>query len=306
MVLLLSLFALASIELVHATAVRVKRQDITTLDSTQIAGFAPFTHFASAAYCNPSLTRNWDCGANCRAVPDFKPAAAGGDGDINQFWYVGSSSSLQTVIVAHQGTDPHKLFADLTDADFFLGPLDLSLFQGIPSDVKVHNGFAREQASTASAILSAVQNTLSTQGLSSVTVVGHSLGGALALLDGVFFSLQLPKDVTVNVISYGMPRVGNQAFANFVDRQLSGRRAVTHVNNREDPIPIIHILDSGAWDACPGQDNPSDSCIVGDVKNIFEGDLRDHGGPYAGITMGCHLEGGYVPREVEKKILGYP
>jgi predicted lipase len=94
-------------------------------------------------------------------------------------------------------------------------------------------------ASTASAILSAVQNTLSTQGLSSVTVVGHSLGGALALLDGVFFSLQLPKDVTVNVISYGIPRVGNQAFANFVDRQLSGRRAVTHVNNREDPIPIV-------------------------------------------------------------------
>ena len=31
-------------------------------------------------------------------------------------------------------------------------------------------------------------HTLSTQGPSCVTVVGHSLGGALALLDGVFFT----------------------------------------------------------------------------------------------------------------------
>jgi predicted lipase len=119
-------------------------------------------------------------------------------------------------------------------------------------------------ASTAPAILSAVQNTLSAQGLSDVTVVGHSLGGALALLDGVFLGLQLPQNVTMKVITYGMPRVGNQAFADFVDSQLSGR--VTHVNNQEDPVPVvpgrflgfnhpsgeIRILDSGAWNACPG------------------------------------------------------
>ena len=61
-----------------------------------------------------------------------------------------------------------------------------------------------------------------------------------------------------------MPRVGNQAFADFVDGQLSG--LVTHVNNQEDPVPTlpgrflgfhhvsgeIHIQDSGAWDNCPG------------------------------------------------------
>jgi predicted lipase len=118
--------------------------------------------------------------------------------------------------------------------------------------------------STASEILSIVRNTLSMKGTSNVTVVGHSLGGALAVLDGVFLSLQLPKNVTVKVISYGMPRVGNQLFANFVDSQLSG--LVTHVNNQEDPIPTVpgmflgfhhpsgevHIQDSGAWDACPG------------------------------------------------------
>jgi Lipase (class 3) len=117
---------------------------------------------------------------------------------------------------------------------------------------------------TASDILTAVQETLSTQGLSSVTVVGHSLGGALALLDGVYLSLQLPENIAVKVISYGMPRVGNQAFADYVDSQLSG--LVTHVNNKEDPVPTvpsislgyhhpsgeIHIQDSSTWNVCPG------------------------------------------------------
>jgi hypothetical protein len=101
------------------------------------------------------------------------------------------------------------------------------------------------------------------------------------------------------MVGYGMPRVGNGAFADYVD--ASGVLALTHVNNREDPVPIVpgrflgfvhpsgevHIQDSGAWDACPGQDNPSALCIVGDVPNVFDGDIFDHLGPYDdGIDMG--------------------
>jgi hypothetical protein len=44
-------------------------------------------------------------------------------------------------------------------------------------------------ANTASAILSAVQNTLDAVSHPFVAAVGHSLGAALALLDGVFLSL---------------------------------------------------------------------------------------------------------------------
>ncbi len=76
---------------------------------------------------------------------------------------------------------------------------------------------------------------------------------------------------------------------------------MTHINNEEDPVPIlppmlwgfhhpageVHIQDSGAWDACPGQDNPSTLCIVGDVPTILEGNTSDHDGPYDGVTMGC-------------------
>jgi predicted lipase len=147
--------------------------------------------------------------------------------------------------------------------------------------VEVHNGFASEQAryvtslsiathpnkkirSTAPTILSYVKQALTAHGASSVTIVGHSLGAALALIDGVYLRLQLPS-ATVRVVGYGMPRVGNQDFANWVDSNLGGH--VTHVNNEEDPIPIVpgmflgfhhasgevHITDSGTWESCSGE-----------------------------------------------------
>lgn len=108
-----------------------------------------------------------------------------------------------------------------------------------------------------------MQQTLSAHHGSRVTVVGHSLGAALALLDSIYLPLHLPSGVTVNMVGYGMPRVGNQDFANLVD-EMSGN--VVHINNQEDPIPVlpptsigyhqpsgeIHIQDSGVWDACPG------------------------------------------------------
>ena len=134
---------------------------------------------------------------------------------------------------------------------------------------------------------------------SSVVVTGHSLGAALALLDSVYLPLHLPAGTSVSMICYGMPRVGNAAFADYVDTHGG---SVTHINNKEDPVPIlpgrllgyvhpageVHIQDSGAWDACPGQDNPSKLCVVGDVPTIFQGKSSDHVGPYDdGIVMGC-------------------
>ncbi|TFY81186.1 hypothetical protein EWM64_g2822 [Hericium alpestre] len=273
-----------------------KRQAITTLSASQVSSFKPYTFFAGAAYCNPSLTLTWTCGAKCQGNAGFQPIASGGNGGNEQFWYVGFDPALDTVIVAHQGTNTSNILALLTDTDFSLRPLNSTLFPGISSDVEVHDGFADSQERSSADVLCAVETGLSQHNTTSVTVVGHSLGAALALLDSVFLPLHLPSNTTVTTITYGMPRIGNQAFADYVDAHLH----VTHVNNKEDPVPIepgrflgfhhpageVHIQDSGAWDACPGQDNTSDLCTVGDVPNIFDSDESDHDGPYDGVTLG--------------------
>jgi len=281
---------------VYCSPALQSRQSITTLTASQIAAFKPYSFFASAAYCAPANTLAWNCGANCNANPGFVPIASGGDGDDVQFWYVGFDPTLNTIVVGHQGTDPSEFASDLTDGDFFLGSLDSSLFPGVSSSVEVHSGFRDEQALTASSILSAVQEGISSHGTGSVTLVGHSLGAALSLLDSVYLPLHI-SGATFKTVTYGMPRVGNKDFANYVDANLN----LTHINNMKDPVPILpgkflgfhhpsgenHINADSTWSACPGQDNPSTLCTTGDVPEIFDGDLSNHDGPYDGVTMGC-------------------
>lgn len=293
----MSYLLLVAFFLAAPTHALTTRQSITGLTTSQIDSYTPYTYYASAGYCTAAQTLAWDCGTNCQANSDFLPVASGGNGDSVQYWYVGYDPSLDTVIVAHQGTDPSEILPLVTDADFFLTSLDSSLFPGISSDIEVHNGFMNAQASTATEVLAAVQTTMSKYGTTTVTVVGHSLGAAISLLDSVYLPLHLPSGTSFQTITYGLPRVGNQAFANYVDANLH----LTHINNKEDPIPIlpgmflgyvhpageVHIEDSGEWAACPGQDNPSTQCIVGDVPTILQGDESDHDGPYNGIEMGC-------------------
>ncbi|KAI0038493.1 lipase, partial [Auriscalpium vulgare] len=258
----------------------------------------------------------WSCGANCNANPDFLPEASGGDGGDVPFcgWppithkvcalrlrrsagFVGFAPAQNTVIVSHQGADSNNFVADLTDNVVVRDTLNPTLFPGMSSSITVHAGFAGSQSRSAAPVLAAVKAAMTKHSTKTVTVVGHSLGGAIALLDSVSLSLRLPSGTTVNTVVYGLPRVGNKAFADYVD----AHQHVTHINNKDDPVPVlpyrflgfvhpsgeVRIQHSDEWYACPGQDNTSDLCIVGAVPNIFESTVSDHKGPYDGVEMGC-------------------
>src|ERR1700721_3191861 len=54
----------------------------------------------------------------------------------------------------------HRRLSDLTDIEIAQVSLDPTLFPGVPSGIKVHQGFSDEHGLTASTIMSAVQNLL--------------------------------------------------------------------------------------------------------------------------------------------------
>lgn len=126
---------------------------------------------------------------------------------------------------------------------------------------------------------------------------GHSLGAAVATLDATMLRMQLPSSVEVDCVTFGLPRVGNQEFADMIDslvrapsvcrtaRGLTTEKTqfptFTHVTNQKDPVPdvpprflsyqhpqgevhITSVSSSGAATlvACPGQENKV-RCLLG-------------------------------------------
>lgn len=82
----------------------------------------------------------------------------------------------------------------------------------------------------------------------SLTLVGHSLGGAVAALASLDFQ---SRGWNPKVTTFGEPRIGNQGLMQYIDRSFSegghvnitGRyRRVTHI---EDPVPLLPLTEWG-------------------------------------------------------------
>ena len=50
--------------------------------------------------------------------------------------------------------------------------------------------------------------------------IGHSLGGALAELECLYMTLNLPSDIHIQGVTYGTPRVGNSAYVTLFDSKV--------------------------------------------------------------------------------------
>ncbi|KAF8806432.1 alpha/beta-hydrolase [Phlegmacium glaucopus] len=293
----LSLLALF-VEGIYASPAKLQERSVIQVSAADLGSLAPFTQFARAAYCPTNILQGWNCGEACAANPGFQPTVVGGDGNAVQIFFVGFWPDQNSIVVAHEGTDPTQLLSDLTDANILMGNLDTTLFPGVSSGVEVHQGFRNEHKKTAFTILTEVKRLMSVTGSKSIVAVGHSLGGALAELDALFLTLNLPSSTSIKAVTYGTPRVGNSAFAQLIDSKVPDFR---RINNEKDIVPIvpgrflgfqhphgeIHILSPGNAVSCLGDDDATDpQCQISSVPNIFDGNILNHLGPYEGISIG--------------------
>ena len=77
-------------------------------------------------------------------------------------------------------------------------------------------------------VFAAVKRALNESQYKNVTVVGHSLGGALALISSLYLPTFFPN-AYYRLVTYGMPRVGNKALSKYLDNSLID---ITRITNR--------------------------------------------------------------------------
>ncbi|OJT14911.1 hypothetical protein TRAPUB_8534 [Trametes pubescens] len=256
--------------------------------------------FSRTAYCSAASVTNMSCGAPCDATPNVKVLAAGGDDGAIPGFFIASDPDTQTIVVAHQGTDPKEVLSIANDVEFLQVGANSTLFPQAGDDVKLHSGFQDTQGRTADIVMATVQSGLASTGFQRVLVTGHSLGAAVASLDAAMLRMALPADVQVESVVFGLPRVGNQEWADLFDTLIPN---FIHVTNQNDPVPNVppHALDfehpsgevhitsvddttgNATMVACSGQENQN--CAAG--NSLLDVSIPNHLGPYlAGISFG--------------------
>ncbi|KAF2166468.1 hypothetical protein M409DRAFT_66524 [Zasmidium cellare ATCC 36951] len=115
----------------------------------------------------------------------------------------------------------------------------------------VHWGFHRSWMNTRDKILESVQEQVLHHPDYELTLIGHSLGGAVAALAGLDFKA---RGWHPRITTFGEPRIGNLAFVKYLDQRfdlakkapendtLSEYRRVTHI---DDPVPQLPLTEWG-------------------------------------------------------------
>lgn len=122
-----------------------------------------------------------------------------------------------------------------TSAEDWLTNLTIAMEPG-PGGALVHAGFNRLRKTMQDQI---DQSLRAAGAFRRMHIVGHSLGGALATLNGA--EMIARGERRVSIYTFGAPRVGNWAFVNWLDNAI-GSENIRRVFHPADPVPMIPLF----------------------------------------------------------------
>ncbi|PWY72723.1 triacylglycerol lipase A [Aspergillus eucalypticola CBS 122712] len=230
------LTALAALGAATPAPLDVRSVSTSTLDELQL-----FAQWSAAAYCSNNIDSddsNLTCTANaCPSVEEASTKMLLEFDLTNDFGgtagFLAADNTNKRLVVAFRGSSTIENW--VADLDFILEDND-----DLCTGCKVHTGFWKAWESAADDLTSNIKSAMSTYSGYTLYFTGHSLGGALATLGATV----LRNDgYSVELYTYGCPRIGNYALAEHITSQGSGANfRVTHLN---DIVPRLPPMDFG-------------------------------------------------------------
>jgi lipase (class 3) len=186
-------------------------------------------------------------------------------GDVVTFGFLAVSAANE-LVAAIRGTD--TILEWLHDASFLMQPTPISGSHGYTEDgfTAVYNSLRIGQANGTLSTRDSIKSYIDTGAATSVTVSGHSLGGALA----TFLTLDVALNTscrTPTAYTYASPRTGDHTFAGSFNAAVP---ACYRVANRQDlvpklppilPLPYEHVNTLYELNPPPNAINPTIPCM---------------------------------------------
>lgn len=144
---------------------------------------------------------------------------------LNMEGYVAVDTVRKEIVVAFRGSSSVRNW--MADLDFVQVSCDYT------DGCRVHDGFKDSWNEISESVLDYVEQAFASYPSYTLAVTGHSLGGAVGTIAAVELR-NLGHDC--DLYTYGSPRVGNLAFAEYVTNQPGTEYRATHY---DDPVPRL-------------------------------------------------------------------
>lgn len=210
----------------------VKHQTSDTIYNSTLA--KTLVEYASAIY-TADLTQlyTWTCDRCGDLIKGFEMISIIVDVENCLEAYVGFASDINAVIVVFRGTQENSIQNWIED--LLWKQLDLD-YPGMP-EARVHRGFysAYHNTTLRDGVVNGISNTRKLYGDVPIMITGHSMGAAMASFCALDLVVNYGLD-GVKLMTFGQPRVGNEAFASYFKRYLPHAIRVT---NAHDIVPHL-------------------------------------------------------------------
>jgi len=193
--------------------------------------------FASASYCDGTFVVNTKTQCKdpfCPTVTKnnvFTEADFANKGNADTTGIVVRDVTSKTITVAYRGSQSIRNW--FTNAQIEMKPMP----EWCPG-CKVHLGFLEAFREEQATVVDSVTRLMKGNPKYQLVVTGHSLGGAVATIAATELR---KRGFEVSLVTYGAPRVGNEALAKLISASGANFR-VTHLN---DPVPRLPPLTLG-------------------------------------------------------------